>query len=199
MRLDNKSAILAKRFATHNVRPHSDEGEEDGDAGDPVPAKEVAIRKILLTKNQFESLVGKGAHNSFFNNGKKPPEPAFDSFKRIRLEHTYKDCSAKIVFGVAQDEIEIDEGAKIKNLSITIEETGVASLACTLVAIFPRNLKTLDFENFLGKEIKVSLGFGDLDDEPASTQEKLPLDNAGQEAPEPVTAGDDDEDDDSDD
>jgi hypothetical protein len=175
MNLTNKTAILASALKLHNVRPESEEGEDGGDSGTPVPAREFKLTKIMLTKKQIDQIVGKQAYNSFFNDGTKPPEPAFSSFSTLWLDDAYKDCAAKIEFGLSNHEIEIESGVKIKNISVKPKTGGVAEMSCTILGIFPRNVKTLDFENYLGKEIKVSLRFGSIDegDEDGGKQEDL--------------------------
>lgn len=170
MRLDNKAAILAERFAGHNVRPHTEGGEEGGDAGEPVPARDYKLTGITLTKNQFESIVGENSFESFFNQTKNAPlEPAFSSFKQIWLDDTYKNCA--VTFGLGNTntrEVEVKGGAKIKNLSVKFpkacNERACAELSCTVTVSLPRTLAAMDLDQYGGKEIRVSLRFGSLDE-----------------------------------
>lgn len=189
LRLDNKSAILSKAFKGHNVRPETEGGDNDGDAGEPVPAREYTLSDITLTKKQFELLVGEHAVTSFFNeSATKPIEPAFSSFKTLWLDDTYKNCGVKYSLGNTNTkEIDIDGGAKIKNLSVKLtggNDRACAKLRCTVQSIFPMKLTTLEMENFLGKEIRVSLRFGAVDEADDEANKQTDLIDAAQEGEE---------------
>lgn len=170
MRLDNKAAILSERFAGHNVRPQTEGGEEGGDAGEPIPARDYKLTGITLTKNQFEAIVGENSFESFFNQTKNAPlEPAFSSFKQIWLDDAYKNCA--VTFGLGNTntrEVEVKGGAKIKNLSVKFpkacNERACAELSCTVTVSLPRTLASMDLDQYGGKEIRVSLRFGALDE-----------------------------------
>lgn len=173
MIIDSKPATVAKNWKGHHVRSEPEGGDEEGDSGELVPARDVRFTKIMLDRKQFEELVGAQAYNSFFNVGKNPHEPGFKSFSTLWLDDVYKDCEAKIVFGVAAAEIEL-EGATIKNISVKPWLGGLAELAFTLVAIFPRDLATLDFEGFAGKQVTLSASFGAVE-HIQEQQNQLPL------------------------
>lgn len=178
------------------MRPHADDGDNEGDAGTPVPAREYRFSEVILTKGQFEWFVGKGAYNSFFNTGTKPPEPAFKTFKTLRITSEYKDGAAEIQFGLSNKKIKLEESVRFKNLSFKFEDTGIATLSCTMVAVFPHDLKTLELENFLGKEVDVLLDFGKVDKGEDKKQTKMAFDNPDDGEQEAVTEGADEEDDD---
>ena len=165
MKIKAKPAILGKSLRVHNVRARSEDGEEGGDSGELIPARDIPLKKIMVTKSQFNKLIGSDqAYNSFFNDGARPVEPAFESIHALKLKDTYKDCSAQISFGVSAKTIDIEEDAKIKNISLKPCTGGVAEMNCTLQAVLPRKLETLDLENFIGKEVTVSLQFGEVDE-----------------------------------
>lgn len=192
MRIENKPSTLGATVKGHNVKPLIGQGDKDGDGGSPVPARDYRHKKTLLTKKQLEFLVGKGAYESFFNTGKKPAEPGFKTFSKLKLDSEYKDCDLEIVFGVSNKTITIDEGVRISNIVIRFEDTGFATMDCTTTAIYPHDIKTLELENFLGKLVHCSFGFGKLDEGEENKQQKLGLEDAGTNAAE----GDDDEEDD---
>lgn len=178
MRLDNKAAILSERFAGHNVRPQTEGGEEGGDAGEPIPARDYKLTGITLTKNQFEAIVGENSFESFFNQTKNAPlEPAFSSFKQIWLDDAYKNCA--VTFGLGNTntrEVEVKGGAKIKNLSVKFpkacNERACAELSCTVTVSLPRTLASMDLDQYGGKEIRVSLRFGALDESAKDADDK---------------------------
>lgn len=178
MKLKAKPAILGKSFKVHNVRARSEDGEEGGDAGELIPARDIPLKKIMVTKSQFNKLIGSDlAYNSFFNDGAKPVEPAFESIHALKLKDTYKDCSATISFGVSAKTIELEENVKIKNISLKPCTGGVAEMNCTLQATLPRKLETLDLESFIGQEINISLTFGEIDEgDEDSKQASMDLD-----------------------
>lgn len=165
MKISNKPAMLGKSFKAHNVRAHSEDGDEGGDAGELISARDIPLKKIMVTKSQFNKLLGSDqAYNSFFDDSTKPAEPAFESIDALKLRESYKDCSATIVFGVSSKTIEIDGECKIKNIRLSPCTGGVAELSCTLTAPLPRKLETLDLETFIGKEVSVTLKFGPVDE-----------------------------------
>lgn len=176
MKISSKPAILGKSFKVHNVRARSEDGEEGGDAGELIAARDIPLKKIMVTKSQFNKLIGSDqAYNSFFNDGTKPPEPAFESIDALKLKESYRDCSAVLMFGVSSKTIEIEGDAKIKNIRLKPCVGGVAEMSCTLQAPLPRKLETLDLEQFIGKEINVTLKFGPVDEGEDDKQNSLPL------------------------
>lgn len=171
-----RPCLLSKNFSGHNVRPQSEAGDEGGDAGTPVPAREYRFLNLLLRKDEFEALLGEGAWNSLYNNGVTPAMPAFTTFSKIKLDGEFVDSAATIKFGVASDEIKVDQGGKIRNATVKLDrKTGAATLDCTFVGVFPRDLKTLDLENFMGKTIDVALRLGPAVEVPDNAQSQLPM------------------------
>jgi hypothetical protein len=169
MRADNKAVILGEKINVHNMRPFAEGGDNDGDAGEPEPGRDVTFSGMTLTKKQFEELVGEGAFESFFNQTKNAPlEPAFTSFKKIKLDGKYRNCSAKFVLGHTNaKEIEVN-GATLKGLALTFpkvcNERACAELAGTVQGIFPRSTATLEMENFAGKEVRLSIRLGSAEE-----------------------------------
>lgn len=178
MKITNKPAWLSKSLRGHNIRMQSEDGDEGGDAGELVPAKSVRLTKVMLTKGQFNELLdGKLAYNAFFDDGTKPPSPAWPRVSYLPINEQWKDCEAEISFGVSNKSIAL-EGAKVKNVRIVPREGGVGELQFTLVATFPRKLETLDLEQFYGKEVTLTLKFGEIDDgDEASKQDSLALED----------------------
>jgi len=180
MRADNKPVILGDKINVHSMRPYAEAGDNDGDAGEPEPGRDVTFTGMTLTKKQFEELVGDGAFNSFFNQPKSGPlEPAFSSFKKLKLDGKYRNCFAKFMLGQTNTkEIEVN-GATFKNLSITFpkvcNERACGELQGTVQAIFPRSTATLEMEGYAGKEVRMSMRLGDADeeDDEASAQQDL--------------------------
>lgn len=193
MKINAKPAILGKSFKVHNVRSRAEDGDEGGDAGELIAARDIPLKQIMITKSQFNKLLGSQfAYNAFFDDGAKPPEPAFESIEALKLKDSYKDCSASLQFGVSAKTIEIEDDAKIKNIRLKPCVGGVAEMSCILQAALPRKLETLDLESFIGKEITVTLKFGAIDDEADEKQANLNLEN-GDEPKEGDEQSDDDE------
>lgn len=166
-------AILAKRFAGHDVRSQPEEGEEGGDAGELLPGRDLRFTEIVLDEKQFDGLIGEHAARLFFNSrANKPAERAFTTFDYIPLNTQYKNCVVIITFGVSNDEVRI-EPATIKNLRVKFNKTDRAELSCTVSGPRPRSLAVLDLESFGGKPVNIKLVFGALVED--GSQEQLPL------------------------
>jgi hypothetical protein len=179
-------AMLAKRWSGHDVRSEPEEGDEGGDAGELVPGREIRLTDITLNDEQIDALLGELATQAFFTTVQdKPRERAFTSFSRIRLDDKYKNCEAKIVFGLANHEITIDR-ATIKNLSLRFEKNAVVQLSCTIVGPRPRSLEMLELEEFGGKIVNVSISFGpvqrDSEEQQALNLQQPPVDNKSKAA-----------------
>jgi hypothetical protein len=166
-------AILAKRFAGHDVRSQPEEGDEGGDAGELTPGRDLRFTEIVLDEKQFDALLGDLASRVFFNTrANQPSERAFSSFDYIPLNTQYKNCVVVITFGVSNEEVRI-EPATIKNMRIKFNKTDRAELSCTVSGPRPRSLAVLDLESFGGKPVNIMLVFGALSEE--GGQEQLPL------------------------
>jgi hypothetical protein len=166
-------AILAKRFAGHDVRSQPEEGEEGGDAGELLPGRDLRFTEIVLDEKQFDALLGELASRVFFNTrANQPSERAFTTFDYIPLNTQYKNCAVLITFGVSNEEVRI-EPATIKNMRVKFNKTDRAELSCTVSGPRPRSLAVLDLESFGGKPVNVRLIFGaEVED---AGQEQLPL------------------------
>lgn len=167
-------AILAKRFAGHDVRSQPEEGDDGGDAGELLPGRDLRFTEIALDEKQFDALLGELASRVFFNSrADKPAERAFTTFDYVPLNTQYKNCTVVITFGVSNEEVRI-EPATIKNMRIKFNKTDRAELSCTVSGPRPRSLAVLDLESFGGKPVNIKLVFGALSAEGAG-QEQLPL------------------------
>lgn len=165
MKLTNKPAILGKAMKVSNMRTRDAEGDEEGDAGELVPGRELLLTKIMVPKKFFNELLGhKAAWDLFFDTSTKPPEPSLPRIGSLKITEKFKGCSGTIVFGVSAKAIEI-EGARIKNISIKPVTGGVGEMRCTVQAVLPRHLSVLDLEDFIGKEITITLKFGEIDED----------------------------------
>lgn len=177
MRADNKAVILGDKINVHHMRPYAEGGENGGDSGEPEPGREVSFSDMPLTKKQFEELVGQGAFDSFFNQTKNSPlEPAFASFKKIKLDGKFKNCWVKYTLGhTAPKDIELD-GATIKGLAISFpqacNERACALLSGTVQGIFPRSNATLEMETYAGKEVRMSMRLGEVEEEAEDDKER---------------------------
>jgi hypothetical protein len=170
IRLDSKRCILEGDGKLHKIKPVAEKGPNGGDGGEPVAARDYVLCDIPLSEKQFEAIVGERAAAALFNSSANTPmEPAFGSFDTIKLKNrTYKNCG--ITFHLeetADNDIEIKSGARIKLISVQL--TGGNPRACALLrshvtAVFPRKLSTLDMEERLGGEIKVSMRLGSLEE-----------------------------------
>lgn len=177
--LIKKPAWLGKSSKGHNVKSRPADGEEGGDAGESVPAKEYRLTDILLTKRQFEFFLGKGSWDRHYDNGEKPPKWLEEGYRRIPLTENYIDSEATLVFGVSARTIELTEAVKFKNNVIVISKADAPTLSTTLQAPFPRKLESLDLELFYDKEIAVELKFGDVEEEEQDpAQKQLPMETA---------------------
>lgn len=166
-------AMLAKRFAGHDVRSQPEEGDEGGDAGELLPGRDLRFTEIVLNEAQFDALLGELASRVFFNSrADKPSERAFTTFDYLPLNTQYKNCVVIITFGVSNEEVRI-EPATIKNMRVKFNKTDRAELSCTVSGPRPRSLAVLDLESFGGKPVNITLVFGALLEEGA--QEQLPL------------------------
>lgn len=164
MKLTNKPAILGKAMKVSNMRTRDAEGDEEGDAGELAPGRELLLSKIMVPKKFFNELLGhKAAWDVFFDTSTKPPEPALPRIGSLKITENFKGCSGTITFGVSAKQIEI-EGARIKNISIKPVTGGVGEMRCTLQAVLPRKVTVLDLEDHIGKEVTVTLKFGDIDE-----------------------------------
>jgi hypothetical protein len=172
-------AILAKRFAGHDVRSQPEEGDEGGDAGELLPGRDLRFTEIVLDEQQFDGLIGEHAARLFFNSrANKPAERAFTTFDYIPLNTQFKNCTVTITFGISKDEVRI-EPATIKNMRVKFNKTDRAELCCTVSGPRPRSLSVLDLESFVGKPVNIKLVFGALAEE--GGQEQLPLTSSSQE------------------
>lgn len=170
-------ALLAKKWGGHDVRSEPEEGDEGGDAGELVPGREIRLTQIPLEDNQLDHLVGQLASRVFFNTQpNRPPEPAFSSFSKIRLDDKYKNCEVLITFGVSNNQVKIEK-ATIKNLALKFAKAGKAELSCTIVGARPRSIDLLDLEDFAGKPVNVWMSFGPM--VRSSDQQALPLEGGG--------------------
>lgn len=166
-------AILAKRFAGHDVRSQPEEGDEGGDAGELLPGRDLRFTEIVLDEKQFDGLIGEHAARLFFNSrANKPAERAFTTFDYIPLNTIFKNCVVTITFGISKDEVRI-EPATIKNMRVKFNKTDRAELCCTISGPRPRSLSVLDLESFVGKPVNIKLVFGAMVEE--TGQEQLPL------------------------
>lgn len=192
-----KSAMMAKKLSVHNVRMQSGEGEEGGDAGELVAARDIRFTQIALTKNQFNELFGSEiADRFFFDYGTTPPKPAQDNVGTIWLDQAYKDVYGAIIFGVSKKELDF-EGGKIRNISVKVKnERAYGLMSLTLTAVLPRKVDTLDLEEFFGKVVTLNLSFAAIDEEAAKentdNQGKLQLDGGAD--PDEDNGDDDDSD-----
>lgn len=173
--IKDKPATVAANWRGHNVRAETEGGDEGGDAGELVAARDVRFTGVMIDSKQFDQLVGEQAYNSFFNQNGDMHEPAFKSFSKLRLDGAYTNCEAKITFGLSDKSIELDS-TKIKNITVKPWVGGMAELAFTMVAVFPHDLSTLEFERYSGKQVGLSVTFGPID-HVADKQEQLPLDS----------------------
>jgi hypothetical protein len=174
-------AILAKRFAGHDVRSQPEEGDEGGDAGELLPGRDLRFTEIVLDEKQFDALLGELASRVFFNSrANQPSERAFTTFDYIPLNTQYKNCVVIITFGVSNEEVRI-EPATIKNMRIKFNKTDRAELSCTVSGPRPRSLAVLDLESFGGKPVNIKLVFGALAEE--GGQEQLQLQTSSEGAP----------------
>lgn len=174
-------AILAKRFAGHDVRSQPEEGDEGGDAGELLPGRDLRFTEIVLDENQFDGLIGEHASRLFFNSrANKPAERAFTTFDYVPLNTVYKSCVVIITFGVGNDEVRI-EPATIENMRVKFNKTDRAELSCTVSGPRPRSLSVLDLESFGGKPVNIKLVFGALAEE--GGQEQLPLQTSQEGTP----------------
>lgn len=176
-------AILAKRFAGHDVRSQPEEGDEGGDAGELLPGRDLRFTEIVLDEKQFDGLIGEHAARLFFNSrANKPAERAFTTFDYIPLNTQYKNCVAIITFGVGNDEVRI-EPATFKNMRVKFNKTDRAELSCTVSGPRPRSLSVLDLESFGGKPVNVKLIFGAQVEDAGQEQLPLPTPTQGEGTP----------------
>lgn len=174
-------AILAKRFAGHDVRSQPEEGDEGGDAGELLPGRDLRFTEIVLDDKQFDALLGELASRVFFNSrANKPAERAFTTFDYLPLNTQFKNCVVTITFGIGNDEVRI-EPATIKNMRVRFNKTDRAELSCTVSGPRPRSLSVLDLESFGGKPVNIKLVFGALAQE--GGQEQLPLQTSQEGTP----------------
>lgn len=178
MKISNKPAMLGKSLKGHNVRSRPGDGEEEGDAGEMIAAKEIRLLDIVLTRKQYDFFTGEDGYRRSFDDSTKPAK-WLNKFRKIPLSETWTDCEATIEFGVSAKVIELTEAVKIKNGTIKISKADVPTLNCTVQAVFPRKLETLDLEAFYGGEVTVvALKFGDVEEEQDDKQGKLGLEGA---------------------
>lgn len=170
-------AMLAERFAGHNVRSQPEQGEEGGDAGEFVSGRDLRFTGIVLTEEQAKQLVGEYVWPALFNSGApdKPRTRLFTSFTKIPLDDVYKNCSAEVTFGVSKSVVTIAP-ATIKNIRVKYAKTGSdLEMSCTVVGVRPRCVEVLDLEDFGGKPVELVLAFGPLETT-AAGQHEMPLD-----------------------
>lgn len=181
MKITNKPAMLGKSLKGHNVRSRPGDGDEEGDAGEMIAAKEIRLLDIVLTRKQYDFLTGEDCYRRSFDDSQKPAK-WLNKFRKIPLPETYTDCEATIQFGVSAKSIELTEAVKIKNGTIKISKADVPTYNCTVQAVFPRKLETLDIEAFYGNEVTViALKFGDVEEERDDKQGELGLSDANEE------------------
>jgi hypothetical protein len=176
----NKSAMMSKAFKVSNVRLETGEGEEGGDAGDLTPARSIRFTQIELTAKQFEELYGReGAADFYFDysgsaGDKSKSQPVASNHEIIHLAQVYKDCSGQIQFGVSDTVVEF-ESSRIKNITIDRTKGKFGHLRFTLVAPLPVKLSTLQLEGHFGKQVKLQISTGGIEQQDNPNQEQLGL------------------------
>jgi hypothetical protein len=164
VKLTNKPAILGKAMKVSNMHTRDSEGDKGGDAGELAPGRELLLTKIMVPKKFFNELLdNNAAWDVFFDVSSKPPEPSLPRVGSLKITESFKGCSGTITFGVSAKQIEF-ASARIKNISVKPVTGGVGEMRCTLQAVLPRKVTLLDLEDHIGKEITISLKFGDIDE-----------------------------------
>lgn len=176
--LSEKTCTLGKSLKGHNVHSRPGDGEEEGDAGEPIAAKELAFKGIVLTQKQADFFLGEDWYRRNFEMGSKPHK-YLNKVRRLSVPETFIGCEARLVFGVQAKELELTETVKFKNLRVVVDDaTDTVLLHMTLVAPFPRKLESLDIENFYDKTVIATLKLGELEEEQTERQAELEMDHS---------------------
>lgn len=152
-----------------------------------VPAKVLGIKNILLTKEEFNELLGDDhAWDAFYIETKgKPSLPICPhTLGSFLVPGKFKGSAVSISFGLKPYEIELAE-ATCKSLKLDRQEGGLTALSLTVVCLKSNvsgDLARLD--EFLDSDADVVLALGDpededdVDDDEDSDQPGLDLDHS---------------------
>lgn len=156
-----KAAILGRSIKVSNMRTADEEGDEGGDAGELAPGREVLLTKMVIPRKFAAKLLGTELlFDALFDTSKKPMEPLSEvKVSSLKIDTKYKGCNALLTFGVKAEEISMDN-ARIKGISLKPVTGGCFEMRCVVQGIMPRDVAVFDLEDFIGKEINVSLSFG---------------------------------------
>lgn len=163
-------------------------GDED------VPACDIPLEGITLSREELDALLGAGTHKALFAAPKKgaPPEPRFRQLKPFVLRDKYEDCTVSLALGINREEVTLDE-CKLARITLEPQVGGMTALSCqvqcaptveTMATVIAHMNGEADVELALGKRVEPAarkqkdLGLGFAEGDGAAE------DDAGDEEPE---------------
>jgi hypothetical protein len=173
LNLDSRPATLGVSLGTPT--------EKHGD--DRVPAKNIRIKNVLLTKDELNDLLGdKHAWDMLYVEKKgKAAEPIFaGKLAALAVLGKWRESSISISFGLKPYEVNFSE-ARISRVALECQTGGQTAMSFMLSALkanISGALSSLD--DYLGTNVNVAVEFGepadeDEDDDEDKDQDSLDL------------------------
>lgn len=164
---------LAERIAKLGKSIKTDANEKDTDA----PNSSVfAIVGLLLEESEFDALLGKGAHESFFRESKvggvKQLEPKFSGLKTIEMREKFVG-DVTIVLGNQRIELN-GEHVTIKSVKLAPQTGGMVAMSLKVVSpMTPKEHAAIGAK--LTRECRTEITFGGTRQPKSKKQPELPM------------------------
>jgi hypothetical protein len=148
---------------------------------DRVPAKVIAIKNLMLSKEELNALFDDGhAWDMLYNERKgKPAEPFWGDKLKLTFCGKFKDSTISLVFGLSEYSVTFEQ-ATVKTLKLEPTTGGLTSLSFTVVCLKSNvsgELARLDEHLDMSASVSVELGEPQSEDEEEENQEELDLEH----------------------